>query len=86
MTPDQARVSLNLYHFMLPCTLTYCNTFFLLLGAETGINYNWDLSESVLGNFDASSNFPKVRGNHCFITQCFIRTLHKYGFDKDLKS
>ena len=26
----------------------------------------------------------------CFIsyglTQCFIRTLHKYGFDKDLKS
>ena len=20
------------------------------------------------------------------ITQCFIRTLHKYGFDKDLKS
>ena len=21
-----------------------------------------------------------------FITQCFIRTFHKYGFDKDLKS
>ena len=80
MTPDQARVSLNLYHFMLPWTLKYCNTFFLLLGAETG-NNNWDLnfqsfSLLVLENFDASPNFPKVRGNHCFINCISLRLIY----------
>ena len=53
---------------------------FLLLGAETG-NNNWDLnfqsfSLLVLENFDASPNFPKVRGNHCFINCISLRLIY----------